>query len=90
MSSTAHAGSILKNKEIQKPEPEQVTPAQPGKCYPNKMDEGNLLATLERSFELQIQLSEADSNEAKVQLMKDYIESAASNVLITLPEFNEG
>lgn len=54
------------------------------------MDEGNLLATLERSFELQIQLSEADSNEAKVQLMKDYIESAASNVLITLPEFNEG
>ena len=53
------------------------------------MGEGNVEFALERSFELQIQLSELENKDEKLKIIKQFIKTGHDSKLPVLPEFDK-
>ena len=53
------------------------------------MGEGNVEFALERSFELQIQLSEVENKDEKLEIIKEFLKTGNDLKLPVLPEFDK-
>ena len=53
------------------------------------MGEGNVQFSLERSFELQIQLGEVENKDEKLEIIKEFLKIGHDLKLPILPEFDK-
>ncbi len=53
------------------------------------MEQGSVEFSLERSFEFQLKLSEAESEEDRINFLKEYIKEGDNLKLPNVPEFDK-
>ncbi len=67
----------------------QMRSHSPGTRFSLNMEQGSVELSLERSFEFQLKLSETESEEERLNLLKDYIKEGDNLLLPKVPEFDK-